>query len=166
MNGGPLQSPPMAVDATRFRHTLGKFASGVTVVTTEHEGEQAGITVSAFSSLSLEPPLVLICIDRKVRSHDVIAGAGLFAVNILEASQEEVSRRFASRQPDKFAGIATHRSPSGLPLIDGALATLECRVKETLPGGDHTIFVGEVLDSQLREGDPLVYFHGAYRALK
>lgn len=157
----------MSIDQTQFRHVLGHFASGVTVVTTCHEGFCHGITVSAFCSLSLVPPLVLICIDQRNTSHQLIADAGIFAVNLLAADGELLSRHFASREPDKFAKVAHHFGEIGAPLLDDAMATLECRVVERYPGGDHSIFVGEVLSSSAREDvEPLLYFRGGYRQLR
>ncbi|HEY5609825.1 MAG TPA: flavin reductase family protein, partial [Thermoanaerobaculia bacterium] len=149
-----------------FRDALSRFASGVTVVTTAYDGHWHGLTVSAFSSLSLGPPLVLVCIEKSVKSHNAIARAEKFAVNILRADQEPISARFASRAEDKFAGIATHTGMLGIPLIDGALANVECRLHETLAGGDHTIFVGEVVAAEVADGEPLLYFRSAYRHLR
>jgi flavin reductase (DIM6/NTAB) family NADH-FMN oxidoreductase RutF len=155
----------MPIDESSFRLAMSHFASGVTVVTTRHEGQQYGMTVASFASLSLHPPLVLVCIEKTVKTHDAIAAAGEFAVNILAEDQSAVSNRFASRAEDKFAEIATHEGANGLPLIDGALTTLECRVSDRLAGGDHTIFVGEVIDAVTAEGDPLVYFRSGYRTV-
>jgi flavin reductase (DIM6/NTAB) family NADH-FMN oxidoreductase RutF len=124
------------------------------------------MTVAAFSSLSLHPPLVLVCIERSVRTHEAIAAAGKFAVSILSDAQADISNRFASRNEDKFNGIATHPGVSGVPLIDGAIATLECSVREHLPGGDHSIFVGEVVAIETAEGAPLVYYRSGYRELR
>lgn len=144
---------------------LGHFASGVTVVTTCHEQINYGITVSSFSSLSLEPPLVLICIDRLVTSHDAIKGAGVFAVNILPEAGERLSRHFATRELDKFSGIAYHLGLNGVPLLDEALATLECRIVQQAPGGDHTIFIGEVMTGATRPDKPLIYYRSGYHQL-
>jgi flavin reductase (DIM6/NTAB) family NADH-FMN oxidoreductase RutF len=153
------------IDSTLFRHVMGRFASGVTVVTTGHEGRLAGLTVSSFTSLSLQPTLVLVCVDRGASSHDAIAAAGQFAVNILAEGQEYLSRRFASNEPDKFTEGTYELSPRGLPLISGALARIECRLHSTLPGGDHTIFVGAVLDASCSEGRPLLYYRSGYHTL-
>ena len=155
----------MPFDADQFKKTMSQFASGVSVVTAEEGNDLYGITVSAFSSLSLDPPLVLICIDKSVKSHDGIASAGHFAVNILSADQEEVSNRFASRAEDKFAGIETTKGSLGDPLITGAVATMQCRLHSTLDGGDHTIFVGQVVESHVADAWPLLYFRGGYRRL-
>lgn len=153
------------MDDARFKEAMSHFASGVTVVTTEHEGTRYGMTVASFASLSLHPPLVLVCIERSVKTHDAIRNAGHFAVSILGKSQADVSGRFASKIEDKFAGTTTRRGEHGMPLIDGAICTLECRVHSELPGGDHTIFVGEVLDSSTSDGPPLVYYRSSYREI-
>jgi flavin reductase (DIM6/NTAB) family NADH-FMN oxidoreductase RutF len=156
----------VSIDQTQFRHILGHFASGVTVVTTCRQGFCHGITVSAFCSLSLTPPLVLVCIDHRNTSHQLLEEAGIFAVNMLAEDGELLSRHFASREENKFATIAHHFGETGAPLLDGALATLECRLVDRFPGGDHSIFVGEVLSGSAREDtDPLLYFRGGYRQL-
>jgi len=153
------------IDDAQFKLAMSHFASGVTVVTTEHDGKMYGMTVASFASLSLHPPLVLVCIEKNVKTHDAIAGAKAFAVSILEAGQGDVSNRFASRIDDKFAGVNIVRGVMELPLIAGALTSLECRVHDQLAGGDHSIFIGEVVAAQTREGAPLVYFRSGYRAL-
>lgn len=156
----------MAIDDALFKLAMSHFASGVTVVTTEHEGKPFGMTVAAFSSLSLHPPLVLVCVEKTVKSHDAIAGAGKFGVSILNSKQTDVSNRFASRAEDKFAGTEIVHGELGLPLIAGAITRLECRVTEKLEGGDHTIFVGEVVGAQTEEGEPLVYYRSGYREIR
>jgi flavin reductase (DIM6/NTAB) family NADH-FMN oxidoreductase RutF len=155
----------MPVDHAEFRSALGHFAAGVTVVTAAFEGKKAGITVTAFSSLSLDPPLVLICIDKKARMHDRLAVGGYFAVNLLAADQELVSRAFASSKSDPFHEIGYHEGASGAPLIQGAIAAVECKIVDRLPGGDHTIVIGEVEATHIHEGKPLVYFRGGYSQL-
>jgi flavin reductase (DIM6/NTAB) family NADH-FMN oxidoreductase RutF len=156
----------MPIDEFRFRQVMGHFASGVTVVTSEHSGQLYGMTVSSFASLSLRPPLVLICVDKLVTCHDVIAESGRFAVNILEKHQEHLSRRFATPDIDKFVGVAFRTGQLSLPLLEGALATMECRVYEQVPGGDHTIFIGEVVDADVGEGSPLLYYRRGYHEFK
>lgn len=156
----------MAVSKAEFRSALGHFSSGVTVVTTKCEGgELAGITVTAFSSLSLEPPLVLICIDKRARLHDPLALGRHFAVNLLAENQELISRRFASSGPDQFAGVGYVEGASGSPLLSDTIAAIECRIVERCPGGDHTIIVGEVEATTIAEGKPLLYFRGGYNRL-
>lgn len=156
----------MAIDQAKFRTAMGHFASGVTVVTTRDGEDLVGLTVSAFCSLSLDPPLVLICIDRNVASHDAISSTGRFAVNILKTEQEELSRRFASRMENKFEGVGTTEGVGDVPLITGSLATIECQLRDQLPGGDHTIFVAEVDKVVIGEGEPLLYFRSGYREIQ
>lgn len=156
----------MPIDEARFRQAMGYFASGVTVVTTQLDGELYGMTVSSFSSLSLKPPLVLICIDRGVPSHDAIARAGQFVVNMLDKRQEHLSRRFATASDEKFKGVAWHSGTLGLPVLDHVLAVVECRVHATFDGGDHTIFVGQVIDAEVNEGTPLLYYRRGYHELR
>ncbi|HEY6141454.1 MAG TPA: flavin reductase family protein [Thermoanaerobaculia bacterium] len=156
----------MPVDDAQFKHALSHFASGVTIVTTEHEGTDYGLTVASFASLSLSPPLVLVCINKSSSSHDPIAKSQKFGVSILGSDQEAISGRFAARGGDKFAGLDIRRGSTGVPLVGNALATLECRVHEQIIGGDHSIFIGEVVDTQTREGAPLLYFRAAYREMR
>jgi flavin reductase (DIM6/NTAB) family NADH-FMN oxidoreductase RutF len=156
----------MPIDDARFRLAMSHFASGVTVVTTAHEGRQFGMTVASFASLSLHPPLVLVCIENAVKTHDAISAAQKFGVSILSSEQGAISSKFASRSDDKFTGVDTFSGALDLPLITGALTTIECRVHQQLAGGDHTIFVGEVVDVQTREGEPLLYFRSGYREMR
>ncbi|HEY3056547.1 MAG TPA: flavin reductase family protein [Thermoanaerobaculia bacterium] len=155
----------MPVDDARFKLAMSHFASGVTVVTTEYENKLYGLTVASFASLSLHPPLVLICVEKAVKSHDALLASKKFGVSILGADQMEISGRFASKSDDKFSGIVTGRGELGVPLIAGALCTIECRLRDHLPGGDHSIFVGEVVDVQVGDGPPLVYFRSGYRQI-
>ena len=152
----------MPIDEAAFKLAMSHFPSGVTVVTTEYDGRPYGMTVASFASLSLHPPLVLVCVEKSVKTHDAIAAAGKFGVSILSSDQEDISARFASRADDKFAGIEMRRGELGVPLIAGALTTLECSVYDQLPGGDHTIFVGEVVSIRTSEGSPLIYFRSGY----
>ena len=156
----------MTIDQDEFRRLLGYFASGVTVVTICYEEVNYGITVSSFASLSLVPPLVLICIDHKVAIITAaLQGSGTFAGNILPEAGERLSRHFASREPDKFRGIAFHTGLTGAPLLDAALATIECRIVQQAPGGDHTIYMGEVLAGATGKGKPLLYYRSGYHQL-
>lgn len=152
-----------SVTADDFKKALRTFSSGVTVVTLRDGDTLHGITVSAFSSLSLDPPLVLVCVDKGATAHDSFARAGKFVVNILAESQEDVSNNFASRAEDKFDKATWHEGVLGIPVIDGALGVVECLLHESLPGGDHTIFVGRVVASSASEGRPLLYGQGGYR---
>lgn len=156
----------MPIDPSAFRATMGRFASGITVITArDADGADVGMTVSAFSSLSLDPPLVLVCIDRAASVGPTLETAESFGVNVLSQDQEAISRRFAERDVDRFQGVAYTRGHSGVPLLDGALAQLECRVTERHPGGDHTILIGAVESAEVREGNPLLYYRGGYRRL-
>lgn len=156
----------MGIGAEEFRHVLSHFASGVTVVTTwDEEARPIGLTVSAFASVSLEPPLVLVCVDHKAQCFPALRASGRFAVNVLAAEHEAVSKRFAVSQPEKFEVVAYRPGPLGLPLLPEALAHLECRTVHAHPGGDHTIFVGEVESARARPGEPLLYFRGAYATI-
>jgi flavin reductase (DIM6/NTAB) family NADH-FMN oxidoreductase RutF len=155
----------MSIDQARFRQVMGHFTSGVTVVTMAVGGDLDGITVSSFCALSLSPPLVLICIGKENDSHPILQQAEMYAVNVLAADQEEVSRRFAMRETEKFPRDSYVLSTWGLPLLNGALAQLECRVVNQFSGGDHTIFVGEVLEANVNEGRPLLYYRGGYQQL-
>lgn len=155
----------MPIDEGQFKSAMSQFVSGVTIVTTEHEGKPYGMTVASFASLSLRPPLVVVCIEKSVKSHDAIVASGKFGVSILGAAQADLSNRFASKIEDKFEGVSVRRGELGIPLIDDAICTLECRVHEQLPGGDHSIFVGEVMSARTTDGAPLVYFRSGYRAL-
>jgi flavin reductase (DIM6/NTAB) family NADH-FMN oxidoreductase RutF len=155
----------MSIDDHSFRKALGCFATGVTVVTTLNPDTRApaGVTVSAFSSLSLDPPLVLFCLGGKTSSLDSFKRFGHFGINLLSAQQREVSTRFASRSDDKWAGVTWEAGHSGVPLLGGCLATLECSLVNIHDGGDHVIFVGRVEHLKVEEGGaPLIYFRGAY----
>lgn len=156
----------MSVDKAEFRRALGHFAAGVTVVTSKFaDGHVAGITVTAFSSLSLDPPLVLVCIDKRARIHDRLEKNTAFAVNMLAQDQEVISRRFSTKGPDPFHETGYREGVTGAPLLDGSIATIECHVVELLSGGDHTIVVGEVEATNVNEGKPLLYFRGGYGQL-
>jgi flavin reductase (DIM6/NTAB) family NADH-FMN oxidoreductase RutF len=154
------------IDEARFKLAMSHFASGVTIVTTEHDGKPYGMTVASFASLSLRPPLVLVCIEKSVKSHDAIAAAKKFGVSILADDQSGVSGKFASKSDDKFTGTDVRHGILGIPLISGAVCAIECTVQSELPGGDHTIFVGEVVDVQTTEEKaPLIYYRSGYRRI-
>jgi flavin reductase (DIM6/NTAB) family NADH-FMN oxidoreductase RutF len=155
----------MTVGKDEFRSALSRFPSGVTVVTAINDGKPWGMTVSAFSSVSLEPPLILVCIHKKAGGHACLSIGSHFAVNILSEEQEMVSRRFASRDEERFDGTGFRSGLTGAPLLDGVIAVLECRVDQCYEGGDHTIVLGEVLATSVAEGKPLAYFRGGYTQL-
>jgi len=156
----------MAIGRNEFLTALRQWASGVTVVTTkDRAGNLHGITVSAFSSVSLAPPPVLLCIDNHAGSHHAFAESRQFVVNILSEAQQHVSQQFAAHLPDKFAHIEFDETAEGIPILSGALANLECRLVSSCEGGDHTIFVGEIENTIVRAGKPLIYFEGQYRKI-
>jgi 3-hydroxy-9,10-secoandrosta-1,3,5(10)-triene-9,17-dione monooxygenase reductase component len=153
-------------DAKELRRVMGCFATGVTVITTQDKaGKCYGLTANAVTSLSLVPPLILICIDRKAETFPAFLESRAFVVNVLAGDQEDVSTRFAKSGGDKFTGLACRTDREGPPVIAGALAHLECRIVETHEGGDHVIHVGEVLHAEAAGGDPLLFFQGKYRRL-
>jgi flavin reductase (DIM6/NTAB) family NADH-FMN oxidoreductase RutF len=136
------------------------------VTTCDADERPTGLTASAFSSVSLDPPLVLICVDHKSQSYPALREAGRFAINFLHCDHEPISRRFASTRLDKFDGVAFRLGVLGVPLIDGALAQLECETVNAHVEGDHTIFVGRVESAGVGEGEPLLYYRGRYHRLR
>jgi len=153
----------MPVTADEYRNAMSRFASGVTVVSTKDaEGKLHGITVSAFCSVSLTPPMVLICIEKITTSHHAFEESGVFVVNILSSSQSWVSEKFADPLTDKFEGVDFTIGLEGVPILVDALASLECRITFSYHGGDHSIFVGQVENVNVGEGEPLIYFQGGY----
>ena len=155
-----------SVSERQFRDTLARWASGVTVVTARRGEEPIGMTAASFSSLSLDPPLVLICVARSASSHDGLVGAPGFAVHVLGAEQDDVSSRFAGPGADKFDGFPDERGPFATPLLPFGVARLVCERHATLPGGDHTILVGRVVSTELAGSDPLLYCNRAYGRLQ
>jgi 3-hydroxy-9,10-secoandrosta-1,3,5(10)-triene-9,17-dione monooxygenase reductase component len=154
-------------DARRaFRDAMGRFATGVTVVTTRGPSGPAGLTTNAVSALSLEPLLVLVCFDNASRTLPVVREAGRFAVNVLRAGQDDLARIFASKlvATEKFEQV-THTERDGVPVLDGALAWLACELRALHPGGDHTIGVGEVVAMHHEDGEPLLFYAGGYARL-
>lgn len=156
----------MVVDSSAFRRALGQFATGVTVVTThDASGHPMGLTVNAFSSVSLEPPLVLVCIDRRSETHDGFEASGVFGVSVLREDQEHYARRFAQPGREKFAAKDLHLGASGVALVPGALAHMECHVVSATQAGDHTIYVGEVQRLDVAPGRPLLFHASGYGRL-
>ena len=164
-----LSSEPLTDVA--LRKLRGLFASGVTVVTTVHDSGLYGVTVSAFSSVSLEPPLILICLATDSNAHDRIAESGVFAVNLLSDDQEFLSERFAARAPlvnAKFDGVPYAVAVTGSPILPESIAWYDCRVEAQHDGGDHVIFVGRMAAIGFGEAQrqPLLYFANRYAHLK
>ena len=155
------------IDHDDFRSVLGRFASGVTVVTSmDANGNDQGMTVSAFCSLSLEPPLVLFCIDQAASMYKSLAEAPGFIVNILSEKQESLARRFSDPDPNRFDGIGYSRGANGMVILDEVLAYLECTRVAAHIGGDHCIYVGEVDVVNANEGRPLLHYRGGYAQLE
>ena len=151
----------MAISPATFRAAMGQMASGVTIITMNVEGEDHGFTASSFTSLSLDPMLVLVCVLKDQRSHAIMERAGHYAANILGASQRDLGMRFADPLTfDRFAGIDVTRALTGAPILESSLAWVDCRVRDVLPGGDHSIFVGEVVAAHaLPNEGALVYYN-------
>ena len=157
----------MAIEPDEFRAVLGRFASGVTILTArDTKGLDHGMTVSAFCSVSLTPPLVLACIDRTAEMFGILGKATHFGINILEEGQEALSRRFAELPSGRFDGIGYTRAESGVVLLDDALAQLDCRRVDRHDAGDHAIYVGEVEWASCRQDRPLLYYRGGYAQLE
>ena len=153
----------MAIDGAVFRELCGRFPTGVVVITTTmDDGRPVGMTANSFTSVSLDPPLVSVNVDHHAAMHRHMAGAKRFAINVLESRQEALSRRFAEEHPDRFDGVGYRLSEGGLPLLEGALAILECARHTAFEAGDHTIVIGEVTGGQVGEGRPLLYYRGGY----
>jgi flavin reductase (DIM6/NTAB) family NADH-FMN oxidoreductase RutF len=158
----------MSLDRDAFRSVLGRFASGITVVTTCTEtGIDHGMTVSAFCSVSLTPPLVLICVDQSAEMYHVLKDVAHFTVNVLSERQEAISRRFADFDAaQRFEGVGFHRGKFGAPVLHDILAYVECRVQRLYDAGDHGIVIGEVQHAAARDDRPLLYYRGGYARLE
>ena len=167
-----FSEPGGSVTPAEFRAALGRFASGITIMSTLQDGVAHAMTANAFTSVSLDPPLVLVCVDKGVRMHAAVLDCGYWAVSVLAGDQQWIADRFARSGRDlytQFDGVGTAAGPkTGCTVVEGALSWLECRTWATYDGGDHTIVVGEVLSLGVGEpGDPtaLVYYESRYRAL-
>jgi flavin reductase (DIM6/NTAB) family NADH-FMN oxidoreductase RutF len=156
----------LGVDQRLFRRVLGNFATGVTILTTALGEELHGMTANAVCSVSLDPLLVLVCVNKEARTHPILSESGIFALNVLAEEQEHLSRLYADANTDSghgLAGLSYRRGVTGAPILTDCLAYVDCRVVAAYPGGDHTIFVGAVEDAAvLREDRPLIFFRGAY----
>ena len=149
----------MTVDPKELRRVMGHFATGVTVITTKDiGGVPYGLTANAFMSLSLEPPLALISIDKTAQCYGCFDASRVFTVNFLSDEQEEISRRFATKGVDKFAGIDWHEGSNGAAILAGVIGYVECRIEKAYEGGDHTLIVGEILKAEAIGGRPLLFF--------
>lgn len=160
---GPPPSPaPSPIDSEGFRVVAGHLATGVAVVTSQSGGTRFGMTASSVTSLSLDPPLMLVCLNSAMPTAQAVGEAGAYAVNVLDRESAHLAHRFASAQDDKFAGVATSPGATAAPTLDGALAHIECEVVEQITGGTHTIFIGRVVGATARDGEPLTYFRGGF----
>ena len=160
----------MSATQEEFRRAMGCFATGVTVITVDDDGKVEGMTANAFTSVSLNPLLVLVCVSQKARTHAHIHARKRFGVNVLSEHQRKISEHYAlvDRDParaEQEAGARFDRTKHGTPVLHGALAYLECRLQSTQDAGDHTIFIAEVEDVMVHEGKPLLYFQSAYHAI-
>ncbi len=160
----------MSLDPFEFRKAMGCFATGVTIITLDLDGEVHGMTANAFASVSLDPVLVLVCVDHTARTHAHLHAKKRFGVNILADDQQAISRYYAQparthERAEKEAGARFDRTAKGTPILHGALAYLECRLESAADAGDHTIFIAQVEDVVVGDGDPLLFFHGKYRKM-
>jgi len=156
----------MPIEKNQLRQVMGHFATGVTIITTiNKDGQMHGLTANAFTSVSLEPPLLLISVDKKAESWPAFEESKVFTVNILADDQEALSRKFAVSGGNKFEGVAYRQGGDGAAILDGTLAFVECKLWAAYEGGDHSIYLGEIQEASVREGKPLLFFRGGYRAL-
>ena len=166
MSSNPVTEFPKGVGPETFLRACAQFATGVGVVSVlDASGAPHGMTVNSFTSVSLDPPLVLVCIDHKARIQEHVIAGKYLAINILRENQEALSSHFARPADDRFGTVEWYPGETGMPLLTGVLATMECAVTERIPAGDHTIVVGQVLAAVRHEGRPLVYFSSSYRNL-
>jgi flavin reductase (DIM6/NTAB) family NADH-FMN oxidoreductase RutF len=149
-----------------FRDVIGHFASGVTIITSRYGDEDFGVTANAVSSLSLDPPMLLVCLNRASRTQAAVSRSKAFSVNILNESQGDLAVRFATSETGKFRGVGVRYGELGNPLLDGALAHLECRVIEEVAGGTHAVFLAGVERAERFDGEPLAYFRGRFGRLE
>ena len=149
-----------------FRDVMGRFATGVTVVTTrDRAGRPVGMTASSVASVSLAPPLVLVSVAQENDLHPALRAAKRFVLNVLASDQEAVSRRFAEDHPNRFDGIGYRETEDGIPVLEGVLASIECEKQAEAPGGDHTVFFGLVTGGTVSDRRPLLYYRGGYAGL-
>lgn len=155
----------MAFDPMLQRQIMGRFATGVTVVTTRYGDQMSGMTANAVMSLSLDPPLIVVSIDCKSNMHGHLTQGRCYAINVLRHDQEDLSRRFAKPGPKDFSDLKLAVAETGAPILSDALAYVDCRVVEVAPAGDHDLFIGEPLAGETRDGQPLIFYSGQYAQL-
>ena len=155
------------VEPALFRQLLGRFATGVTVLTArDAQGRPVGMTASSVASVSLHPPLLLVSVSHEHEMHAALLAAKHFTLNVLAADQEALSRRFAADHPDRFAGVGYRDNKYGVPVLDGVLASIECQKQDEVAGGDHTVFFGLVTGGAVTDRTPLLYYRGGYSSLR
>lgn len=159
------RAPRLKVSPEDYKAVGRRFASGVTIITVAHEGAVHGMTASSFTTVSLDPPLVLVSLERDSTTRKMVVEAEAFAVNVLSREQEPIARSFAESGPKSFEGIPHHIGPSGAPFLQGALASLGCCTTEVVEAGDHDLFIAEVTSCEFRDGEPLLYFDRNYRSI-
>jgi flavin reductase (DIM6/NTAB) family NADH-FMN oxidoreductase RutF len=160
----------MGLSTAKFREAIGCFATGVTIVTVDLDGEVHGMTANAFASVSLDPLLLLVCVDRRARTHAHLHAKKRFGINILAEDQRRISEYYGlpectHERAEEEAGARFDRTRHGTPVLRGALAYLECKLQSTQEAGDHTIFIAEVEEVVVRPGEPLLFFRGKYRKI-
>jgi len=163
-----MSSPPLftRIDPDTYRHVCSQFATGVAVATVRAAaGTPHGLTVSSFTPVSIEPPLILICIDLRSSTVNHFRTCAFFAINVLAAAQRELSVVFATKPEGRFDGLEWHPGPTGCPIFPAALAIIECKLDRVVEAGDHVVLFGEMVHTQTHPGDPLIYFNRTYRSL-
>ncbi|TCP40766.1 flavin reductase (DIM6/NTAB) family NADH-FMN oxidoreductase RutF [Tamaricihabitans halophyticus] len=150
------------VDSTTMRQTMGRFATGVAVITTESDGIPHGMTLNSLTSVSLDPPLLLVCFNHGARSAAAVSASGRFVVNLLSQRQQPIAMRFAQRGEDHFSGLGLEYGDHSVPVVPNALAHLDCALGQTVEAGDHTVFFGKVTDVCTRDGEPLGFYQGRF----
>jgi flavin reductase (DIM6/NTAB) family NADH-FMN oxidoreductase RutF len=163
-----MTTPPLT--ARKFRKALGQFATGVTVVTVEREqGQVFGMTANSFTSVSLDPMLILVCVDQRAKILPMLQKKKRFGISVLKQGQQAISKHFAqseqNAEADERLSLRYRRMPSGIPVLEDGLLCLSCRVVAAHTAGDHTVFIAEVEDAEIHEGEPLLFFRGRYRDL-
>jgi flavin reductase (DIM6/NTAB) family NADH-FMN oxidoreductase RutF len=162
-----IQLPSKSLDSHALRRTCARFATGITVATvTSESGEPMAMTVNSFTSVSADPPLVLICLDHRSSVLPHFRRSAWFGINVLSSDQQQISIRFSRADLASFQGIDWHWGERGVPMLDGVLATMECSVTQVVEAGDHAIFIGEVFRADCRDGEPLLYYGSEYRTLQ
>jgi len=159
-------SSEVGVSSAEFRRACGRFATGVTIASVlDDRGTPHGLTVSSFTSVSLDPPLILICLGHRVSAIDAFRASAHFGINVLAEDQHDLAERFTRKGQDRFEGLKWRRGENGVPILAGVLAAIECVVRQRFTAGDHDVFVGEVVSVRVAAGAPLIHFASHYRRL-